>query len=484
MLQRAAMPAPETRHAAQLEFRLLGELELLRGGELLTLPPSKKTRALLAFLVLNARAHRRDALCELLWDVTDDPRGALRWSLSRLRKLVDDSEHKRLQADRERVSFVTRGAKVDLLAMRQAVAAPALTTLPLPELEAWAERCNREALEGLDLPDFDAYQAWLVAEREAVRMLRANTLAALVERLTDTPARAVLYARTWSRIDPMNSDARLAVLRMGLRAGQPQEAQRDYEAARRLFAELDPQKERELTVAWHKLRATPAVANGPSPNAGPSRQLPNPTSTAGAASASSPVPHASPELPAGLLPLTGRDEERQLLMGALTDVGQKRQARLVVATGEPGIGKTRLLRELWTEVRDAGYQVLLGEAHEGEAGRPYGPWIDALRRLPDDTLQTASHTALTPLLSPQQAADSTAREALFVGVAVALTDLTCAGQRPLLVVLEDVHWLDEGSAELLHYVVRMQRELPVLFVLSARPAELSDNNSVLRACLA
>ncbi|HEX3413501.1 MAG TPA: hypothetical protein VHT00_17440, partial [Stellaceae bacterium] len=66
-----------------LEFRVLGELEVLSDGAPLALPPSRKTRALLAYLALTRHAHRRERLCEIFWDVPDDPRGALRWSLSK-----------------------------------------------------------------------------------------------------------------------------------------------------------------------------------------------------------------------------------------------------------------------------------------------------------------------------------------------------------------------------------------------------------------
>src|SRR6188474_3343488 len=83
-----------------LQLGLLGDLQVVRDGERLALPPSRKTRALLAYLALSRRALRREHLCELLWEVPDDPRGSLRWSLSKLRRLVDDGERSRLVADR------------------------------------------------------------------------------------------------------------------------------------------------------------------------------------------------------------------------------------------------------------------------------------------------------------------------------------------------------------------------------------------------
>lgn len=61
-----------------LEIRVLGGLEVVRGGVPATLPPSRKARALLAYLALARGRHRREQLCDMFWDVPDDPRGSLR----------------------------------------------------------------------------------------------------------------------------------------------------------------------------------------------------------------------------------------------------------------------------------------------------------------------------------------------------------------------------------------------------------------------
>ena len=86
-----------------LTLRVLGSVSVERGGERLDLPPSKKTRALLGYLLIEGREQTREHLCSLFWDLPDDPRGALRWSLSRLRPLLDEQGGQRIVADRERV---------------------------------------------------------------------------------------------------------------------------------------------------------------------------------------------------------------------------------------------------------------------------------------------------------------------------------------------------------------------------------------------
>ena len=89
------------------------------GGKRRPLPPSKKTRALLAYLAVTARPHRRERLCSLLWDVPDDPRGALRWSLSKIRALVDEPRAARIVTAGDSVGFAAHGALVDVSELRR-----------------------------------------------------------------------------------------------------------------------------------------------------------------------------------------------------------------------------------------------------------------------------------------------------------------------------------------------------------------------------
>ncbi|TIV30490.1 MAG: transcriptional regulator, partial [Mesorhizobium sp.] len=65
--------------AARLSIRLLGPLAIMRDDVPVALPSSRKLRALLAYLALAPRPVSRSRLCELLWDVPNDPRGELRW---------------------------------------------------------------------------------------------------------------------------------------------------------------------------------------------------------------------------------------------------------------------------------------------------------------------------------------------------------------------------------------------------------------------
>lgn len=175
---------PESNAEPTLELRFLGEIAVLRDGHAAALPPSRTTRALLAYLVLTGRPHRREHLCELLWNGADDAAAELRRSLTELRALVDTPGCERLRADRETVAFVAEGARIDVLRARAAAehGFDRLTTSALREL---ADAFRGELLAGLDLADRLDFHAWCAAERERARALHERVLRALAPRLED-----------------------------------------------------------------------------------------------------------------------------------------------------------------------------------------------------------------------------------------------------------------------------------------------------------
>src|SRR4030095_14416176 len=81
---------------SSIHVQMLGPVTITRGGAVLELPAWRKLIALFAYLSLAPRAVPRAQLCELLWDVPDDPRGALRWCLSKIRRVLDESGRTRV----------------------------------------------------------------------------------------------------------------------------------------------------------------------------------------------------------------------------------------------------------------------------------------------------------------------------------------------------------------------------------------------------
>jgi DNA-binding SARP family transcriptional activator len=453
------LPGAVVSGEATLKLRFLGEMEVVRGAKRLALPPSKKTRALLAYLALSGRAHRRERLCGLLWDVADDPRGALRWSLSRLRAVVDEPGRTRVVAARDSVGFAPEGAWIDVLALRRRCAA-GLEGLPAEELAALAREFRGELLEGLDLGDFLDFQAWCVAEREEIRKLHAAVLRALVGRLAGEPEAALSHARALAGVDPLDEAARASLVRLLAATGRRREAEQQHESARRLLRELGRPDSGELEAAWRSVREAPGPAVA---------------ALREGEAAAPPSPPAAP-------PLVGRQSEWARVEAAMEGVVRDRRARVVLLTGEPGLGKSRLLGELCARVRGRGGTVIEGRAFEAEAGRPFGPWVDGLRRLPPGTLGRVPGLELGALL-PELARDDAAprtRDRLFGAVLETLAALAAAAP-PVLVALDDVHWLDAASAELVHYVARTSHHRPLLLGMTARPGELPDNETVGRA---
>ncbi|MEO0974653.1 MAG: alpha/beta fold hydrolase, partial [Pseudomonadota bacterium] len=208
---------------AELRINVIGELTLHQGSSALTLPASRKTRALLAYLVVTARPHRRERLCELFWEVPDDPRASLRWSLSKLRAIVNDEDAERIAADRERVAFDMSRADVDVHHTRSLLNEPH-ATLSWEQLSALAQQLAEPLLDGIDLLDHTEFQAWLEAERERLRKLRAEVLSQLVAH-QDTPAdQAAEHAQTWLALAPFSTDAATAAVVTLHRVGEQAQA--------------------------------------------------------------------------------------------------------------------------------------------------------------------------------------------------------------------------------------------------------------------
>src|SRR5215831_1240913 len=160
---------------APLSLNVIGELELAHRGERVTLPRSKKTRALLAYLAASGRPQRREHLCSLLWEDTDDPQGNLRWSLTKLRSVLDGPKRKRLVANDRTVELDTSDMEIDFMVAKRQCAG-GLAGVPTDRLERVASSFRGEFLEGLDLPDSHSFHAWCLAQREDARRLRAQVL--------------------------------------------------------------------------------------------------------------------------------------------------------------------------------------------------------------------------------------------------------------------------------------------------------------------
>jgi DNA-binding SARP family transcriptional activator/predicted ATPase len=426
-----------------LALKYLGDFEVLRNGEPAKLPPSKKTRGLLAYLSLNPRRFRREFLCELLWDIPDDPRGSLRWSLSKLRRAVDGDDAPRIVADRSSVEFVVGDVDIDVLELYK------LVDSSMPEastemLEAAAERLQGNFLEGLELSNFHDFHAWCVAEREKVLEAQAAILRELVHRLAGEPRRALPLLRRLVSIEPYDESARSNLVRLLMGLRHTDEAEQQYRLGMRMLKEIGAMSTGELFSAWRgeSMTETPPKPVAPRPPA-----------------AREPAVYATPR------EVIGRDKEVAATMETFARVCEAGGARSLLIAGEPGIGKSGLLQVIIELLRQNGALVLSASAYESESLRPFGLWIDALKSgLPE----------AAPTVFADERFDN--RERLFEGLNEALQEQLA--ERPVALVFDDVHWCDESSAAAMHYLIRANSAARLFSVFSGRTAELLDSVSV------
>ena len=433
---------------APLGLRILGDLEVTRGGKALELPPSKKTRGLLAYLALSERRLRREHLCELLWEIPDDPRGSLRWSLSKIRKLVDDEHCPRIIADRNTVGFDASDVEIDVRTLH-ALVQGGLDKIATDTLEQAAAACQGSFLEGLELADFHDFYAWCVSQREQANRSRAALLRALVERLSDDSERAVAYAGQLVALLPYDEPARVRLIELLLRLDRQPEAEQHYRMGLQKLQEIGIKDSGLLFRAWRSRPRAGTVA----------------LASQGAA--------AAQHVPRGREPadheLVGRDREIALLTQLVEQLPGAPGASVVLIRGQPGMGKSSLLQLTASLARRTGVGILKARAFESEQIRPFAVWNDALRRaLPDN--------ATSKLLS---SGERITRDQAFAS----LYELLCqqTSQQPVVILFDDIQWCDESSVNALRYVLHMNRRLPFLLVAAAREHELRDNAPVQQA---
>ena len=443
---------------AKLSIHLFGAPRAeLDGTPIVT--DTRKAIALLAYLAVTRQAHTRDALATLLWPELDQTRAraALRRTLSALHA---GRELPWLAIEREQVQLVTdSNLWCDVHEFERCVAdCPPPSTVDgacgrcRPTWERAASLYTDDFLAGFTLRDSAAFDDWQFFQAESCR----NTLARVLETLVrcashehDWPA-AIRHARRWLAIDPLHEPAQRQLMLLYAWDNQRAAALRQYqECARILDEELGVPPLAETTALY---KAILDHAPPPPPTA-PAAQ-PRPTQE------TAPPP----------VPLVGREEEWAGLAAACH--GASVHGRLVVIEGEAGVGKSALATAFATEHARSGGAVLSAVCYEGEAALAYAPlstllqraltqpdqrqrlaalddaWLVEIGRLQPNLLQLR---APTPLDQPPD--PFAAQSRFFDGLAQALYALL-AGERPGLLLLDDLHCADSATLDWLTYFVR------------------------------
>ncbi len=468
-----------------MEFAVLGSLAIRSGGADIPLG-APKLRALLTALVLDVgRVVPAERLVDDLWGEDASPQAmvSLRSYVSNLRRLLPSPDETPLIA--------TRGPGYVLEVDPGAIDAVRFERLAREGRELVAAGRHDDALEVLgqalalwrgpalvDVAD-EPFARAPAARLEELRVVAAeDRLDALLG--AGRHAEVVAEAEALADTHPLRERVRGQLMLALHRSGRAADALAVHRSFREHLADelgLDPSAQLDA-LAEAILRREPALDLGPR---APAAQAP----------ATVLVPPAAPA-PAPPLPaadddaLVGRTSERARIVEAVARLADGKGGVLLVA-GEPGIGKTALLRRLTAESAAARLPVAWGRCQESQGAPPFWPWVQVLRALAepldDDTLLrvTAGSAALVAHLVPEVAARLPEVPELAAGdphaARFALQDAATTFLRRiavgtgLVVVLDDLHWGDVSSLELASFVGAHTGPDGILLAISYRDTD-------------
>jgi DNA-binding SARP family transcriptional activator/tetratricopeptide (TPR) repeat protein len=460
--------------AERLEFSLLGPLAVASEQGPLDLG-APKHRALLALLLLEpGRVVSVDRLMDQLWH-GEPPAAAtstLQAYVSNLRRVLEPNR----TAGAPATVLVTRPPGYVLDIAPEQVDAARFERNITSAIEAHGRgRLDDAAVfladalslwRGQPLADV-AYEQWAQTECERLKELY---LIALETQLAVDLGRGrhssvAVEAERLAKEHPVRERFRELLMLALYRSGRQADALRAYQDARDvLVEELGIEPGPELRVLEQRILAQdPTLGWEPPPEA------------AGRFATAEPPPSAT---------FVGRTHERARLVGRVAEV-RHGSGRLALLSGEPGIGKTRLCEELSAHARAQDMRVIWARGWEGDGAPAFWPWVQVLRTLADETPAETLTAALggsgadiarvVPDFAPfvtvaDDAPDAeSARFRFFEAVGSLLVALS--DRRPLLIVLDDLHWADQSSLRLLEFAVAGLRQSAVLFVGTFRDAE-------------
>jgi DNA-binding SARP family transcriptional activator len=465
---------------ARVELRVLGPVEAVVAGRLVDLGPLKQ-RALFALLVSRVgRPVAVDVLLEELWVGAPPPAAmtSLRAYVSNLRRVLEPHRAPRTPATVLRTRapgylLDSRGADLDVWQF---------TCHATAGWEAWGRgephRALAEFEAGLALWRGEAYAevrdaVWAAPEVARLEELRLSVVegrcAALIELGRHEVAVAELEAHVQAH--PLREHG-CELLALSLyRAGRQADALAVLRATRTRLAEelgIDPgtalqHLERDILTQAPVLDWQPPV----------SRRAVAAVTVARRVSTTGPAPVEEHDI------FIGRQEALQRLVDAL-DGAVRGRGRVVLVAGEPGVGKTGLLRR-FAEL--AGVPVVWGSCPEHVAAPPLWPWEKVLRAVRTQSPERQVPGPVTELLAGQ--VPEMVEVSDVVGAALrrfeAIGQYLTAGPEPLVVMLDDLHWADLTSLRLLAHLADTITTSRLLLVASYRCHESAALNETLAA---
>ncbi len=446
---------------ARLEIRLFGEMEVRLDGQLLRFP-TQKTKELFAYLVTHRQcAHPRAALASLLWPESDEERAKanLRKALSRLRQAFGAREADVwLDSSGGAVRFKTEDCWIDLAEFERALT-PAAPPLSRPTGEGPRALAAAIALyRGPFLRGI--YEDWALMEGERLQTLYLEALEQLADMYADSRAyeqASAVWKKTLQTI-PWHERAHRELMTLAALAGDRAAALQQYhEYVQVLQNELNATPLPEMRGFYEKLLKGTSLE---------------------------PVFEETTALPTEM-PFVGREREREILKTLWQSVlGGQGQAVLI--GGEVGVGKTTFVQSF---LRAIGASPLQGIAYASDSALPYQSLLQAVRagvrsvateRLAQLPAPWRSELAqfvpelqerFPELVAPNPPLPPAQGKARWFAALTGFFELL-ARERPLVLLLEDLHWADEATLEYLgHLVGAKQLALPLLVIGTYRSEE-------------
>ncbi|RME87340.1 MAG: hypothetical protein D6770_09570, partial [Anaerolineae bacterium] len=418
------------------------------------------------------RPHPRDVLLGLFWPEYSENRArrALSQALWNIRS--EYSDLLKITADTIQVS-PRQNLWVDVEEFRR-LACPYIDTEVLPE--AYEDLHQASLLYRGDFLE-DIYDDWALLERERLRELYLQTLEMLIrlEKKAGRYQQALDLSLVLLDKDPLREAAHREAMRLYHLLGRPEAALQQFEKCRHILKEelaLEPNPETVALIREIATRSGKALP--PHLPLMPHRAEPVDLR----------IKHPIP------IALVGRSKERaDLLMHV--DAVFSGQGGMVLMDGEAGVGKTRLLQEVARDAEWRGAQVLWGAGDELGATAPYAPLCNALTsglsslRISQlrQTVDTLWLRVLKPLLPPLAVhlpnleplpSLEPAQERARLVEAVQHLLAGWAKAVPLIVILEDVHWMDADTLDLLLALAPRLKACGVLFICTSRRGEVRD----------